>query len=230
MKQYLTLHQTSKKMILINNIQFSTQKFLGDYIRKIINEIGICNSLKENHINHYNFFISLFERHPDYPEKTHGLIDISITQNTSFRNLDINIVREGGAMEGISWKTCISDTKKNKFKIAMRVAIDEQISKYRSEHTNICAICKREDICDYHVDHEIHFEQLLYDFLEKIKMPIPSTFRTIEDNRRAFREEDNDFEKAWQEFHLKNAKLRILCATCNLKREKWDRITPTKKK
>ena len=64
----------------------------------------------------------------------------------------------------------------------------------------------------------IHFEDLVKDFL-KDKNP-PKKFKDNPDNNRAiFFEEDIEFQKEWEQFHQEKAKLRILHAKCNLKRE-----------
>ena len=51
------------------------------YFRKMINDIGLCNSLKHSFNDAYEELMKLFENHSEYPEKVDNVVDISIVHN-----------------------------------------------------------------------------------------------------------------------------------------------------
>ena len=70
----------------------TTQKALK---KQIIERIGRCNSILTKHPNDYQFFLKIFQRHHNYPEKFINLKDIRINYHPVFRNqLEVLIVRE----------------------------------------------------------------------------------------------------------------------------------------
>ncbi len=46
-----------------------TKKELIEYYKILIYKVGLCQSLKTNHLDVYLEFMDLFTNHPDYPEK-----------------------------------------------------------------------------------------------------------------------------------------------------------------
>ena len=202
---------------------FTTQKSLELYTRNLINSIGICSSLKNISIDNYNFFLKLFERHPDYPKKIDGIYDISICNNKiNNNNLEINIIKTDGSKDNISWKSCISGKKRNGLYSAMRYSIYDQICNYRNSSILQCSICKiNSDNIQYHVDHINYFEYLAHKFIYDHNPP--KSFNDTYCNTKCFKNSDKDFEDKWKVFHKNEAKLQILCCTCNLKREKWNK-------
>ena len=206
----------------IGNEHFTTKKSLEERTRNIIETLGICQSIRTKSISDYNFLINLFRRHPKYPEKIYDICDISIVRNKVNSNgLELNIVKSNGTVDDISWKNCISGSEKDKFKGALRVCIDEQIRSFRSTCNNECAICKTLGAEEYHVDHENHFEEILYEFLQTTRRHKPTIFQNTNDNRKSFTSDDKEYEDEWKLFHKNKARLRLLCRSCNLKRPKW---------
>jgi len=204
---------------------FKTKKSAEEYVRDMITKIGVCESVKTHNRDNYNFLIDLFSRHPKYPEKIYNMTDISIVPNkVTPRFLELNLIRHDGTTDDISWRNCISGVERNKFKCAMRVAIDEQIKLFRSTHNNECAICKTTSADEYHVDHENHFEEILYNYLKTTTKDTPTIFQNASNNMKMFMPDNKDYEDEWKLFHEANAKLRMLCSTCNLKRPKWRHI------
>ncbi len=209
----------------IGDKHFTTKKSLEEYTKNIITNIGCCSSIKNNHIHHYNFFVNLFTRHPKYPEKIYNMCDISIVRNkVNPKYLELNIIKDDGSIDDISWRSCVSGAEKDKFKCAMRFAINEQIRHFRSTSNNQCAICNTSEADEYHVDHENHFEGLLCEFLQTTQKTKPTIFQNTYDNRKSFTKDDIDYEDEWKSFHQNKALLRLLCRSCNLKRPKWKNI------
>lgn len=211
-------------MIVCNGHQFSSQSKLENYTRNLIKSIGICSSVKEHNIDSFNFFIDLFKRHPNYPEKIKDLIDIKINPNKiKPYQFELNIVRVDNTLEDISWISCISGKKKDSYLSAMRVSIQDQIDEFRQTHIVQCADCKRNDKnVKYEVDHVQHFEALKYDF-ENINQHLkrPTTFENTDDNRKQFIKDNKEYEEAWKSYHKTHAKLQFLCKPCHTKKPNW---------
>jgi 5-methylcytosine-specific restriction endonuclease McrA len=200
--------------------QFKTKKSLEEYTKDLIyNKIGKTDSIKQKSPEYWNFFTELFTRHPDYPEKIDGIVDISITSNILRpQYYQLNIIKYDGSIDDISFKSCISGKKKNNLKVAMRVSIQHQIIEFKKKNQHICVLCGSSE--KVHVDHEIYFDKIITDFINT-QLYVPQEFDTRNDNRPCFRDEDIEFEKNWIREHFNKAKLRILCEQCNLKRPKW---------
>ena len=210
----------------IGDKHFNNKKSLEEYVRRTIEKIGICESMKTKGIQDYYFFIELFKRHPKYPEKIDNICDISIVKNkVCSKYLGLVITKNDGSVDDISWRDCISGKAKDYFKCALRISIDAQIKNFRCMSSNVCDICKTVDADEYHVDHENHFEEIVYNFLQTIQKDRPTLFQNTTDNRKSFTSHDRAYELEWQLFHKRNARLRILCRSCNLKRPKWRKET-----
>ena len=215
--------------VIIGNITFKTQTSAKEYIQKIIKEINITNSIKRKNDKHYPFLESLVKRHP-YISKYENMTDLSITQNALNKNaLQLNIIRNDGSIEDISWHVCLNPNKdryNENFKSALRYSIKEQCSEYYINAILKCSneYCISQDSDEFHVDHYIHFQKLIDEFMKgKNKDEIPSEFDEADDNsnRRQFQEKDSKFKNEWIEYHKKYSILRILCKDCNLKRNKY---------
>jgi len=209
----------------IGEKNFKTKKSAEEYVRSIIERIGLCKSIKTRSKSDYNFFIDLFRRHPKYPEKIYNICDISIQKNKiNSKYLELHIIKEDGTTDDISWRNCISGSERDKFKCALRVAINDQIMHFKYNNTNKCELCKTINADSYHVDHIMHFEEIVFEFLNNTTKDKPTIFKNIGDNRKAFTENDIEYEEEWKNFHKEHAQLRILCSVCNLKRPKWKNV------
>ena len=106
---------------------------------------------------------------------------------------------------------------------AMRSSVDEQIFQFRKDNEEKCVLCPNTD--KLHVDHIIHFDEIVLNFIDIMKsknIKIPDTFGDTNDetHRRCFLEIDNKFKNEWIYYHYKDATLRMLCQNCNLTRTK----------
>jgi hypothetical protein len=193
-------------------------------VAMIIKSIGVCQSIKDHSIEIYNLFTDLFKRHPRYPEKTLGMIDIFITINPIDKGLSLWIKKKDGTTDNISYSQCFKNRKRDDFKTAMRVAIEYQIKQFRKNHILKCEFCNINSPYErYEVDHENHFEEILDHFLKTTTLTKPSKFQDGdgEDNRKMFTLEDKEYENEWKLFHESKARLRILCRDCNQTRPNW---------
>ena len=197
---------------------YKTQKSLKEYIKNIINEIGICSSIKNNYSQYYNIFIELFNRHPN-PEKMINMCDIQIKSNPLYKHLELHIVYNNGKTDDISYNVCINTKYKNYIKMAMRVSIIPQILEYKNNSIRKCVNCNSNQ--DLEVDHIIWFEKIYDDFMKNNKIKIPTKFNNTDGHLKCFMSDDIMFEKSWNLYHNANAQLRVLCSNCNKKRDKY---------
>jgi hypothetical protein len=200
-----------------------SQKNLKKYTKQVIEKIGKCDSLKYNYPDDFDFFVSyLFPRHPNYPEKTEGLVDVIIKYN-NYGHLSVYFKKSDNKIEDISaLNKCINGKNKDNLYIAMRNSIIPQIKDYRKKHP--CLVC---DFCgngkNIEIDHvEPHFIDLFSSFINEQKYK-PTTFSDDKYHRKIFTEKDKDFKEKWIEYHHNNSVLRPLCKKCNSSREKHTR-------
>ncbi len=200
-----------------------TKKEVKEYTQGLIKTLKSVRSMRVQSPESYVYFKELLKGHPENPEKTSKMTDLKIVRNKLGKGYTLMMVNKDGTEEDISWNKCIyGDFNSNYLYIAMRSAVYEQINEYRKKNKWECELCRvignKEG---YHVDHVNYFEQLKACFLRN-RTDIPETFDTNEYHQKCFREEDIKFQKEWEEYHKKNAVLRILCKKCNETRSNWD--------
>ena len=211
--------------------EFETTEELRDYVIQAILNTGLVNSLKETNPDVYTFFVSLFQRHPEKDRKEIPLItDISIRifpksknkKQLEFSDYQFLIIKSNGTEDTISWNSCVINAVNpfdKRINWAMRHAIEEQIKEFKTINKNKpCEFC--ETYSEPTADHIIKFKKLKDDFLEE-NPEHPTELGKNEFAQEVFREEDAEFVKLWQEYHKKNATLRILCKNCNQKLDNY---------
>lgn len=197
-----------------------TKKELKEYTKNVINEIGLCESIKSNYPTYFNFFIELFKRHPNHDEKVKGLVDIKIRNNKQFKKqLEVYIEKSNGDIIDISvLNKCIrSYNGKKELNLAMRESIKPQLSEFRKTCIYTCVLCGEKK--DLDVDHHKPLFCELYENFIKDRKDIPTIFNNTNSNTKCFRKEDIDFETEWNNYHKSNAVFRMLCKVCNNKKE-----------
>lgn len=213
--------------IRVGKENFKTKISLTKHVQALIEDIGLCSSLiNEKKDDAYNFFMELFKRHPNYPVKTLDVVDIAIVPNKVTPNAySLNIKKTDGSVDDISWVSCVSGVKNDPFKSALRIAVEEQTKGFRREcAVIICEMCKSTSADKYEVDHINHFEEILYEFMQTTEQTKPTKFKNHHDGRKAFTSDDIAYEMEWKAFHERNARLRLLCSTCNQSRPKWKKV------
>ena len=205
--------------------QFKTQTALKKYFREIIDRIGVCETIKTEYPQEYLNFCEVFTRHPEYPDKFFGFVDIKIDYNPEIKNqLVVYIIKNNGEIDNVSvLQKCITGKPKNNLKIAMRVSIQPQIDEYRN--TNFIRLCELCGISDrIEIDHhseKMPFAKLYDDFMENNKLTIPTSFNNTKSHMKCFKESDYKFEETWVQYHKENAILRMLCRDCNRRQPKY---------
>jgi len=211
---------------------FDDKEKLRDYVIDNIINTGPTYSLKKTHRELYDFFFSLFQRHPEKDRKEVSLItDISIRRfprakpkkYLDFRDHQFFIIKNNGSEDSISWNSCVNKVGypvQKRMSWAMREAIKDQIAEFKNANKNkACELCGT--YSDITADHIIKFKKLKEDFL--LDNPDhPNEFSKDKFGSEVFRDEDIEFVNLWKEYHKKNAILRILCKNCNEKLDDWD--------
>lgn len=201
---------------------FETKKQLKEYIRGLIHSLGVCASLKTKNSQSYFFFRELFQRHPEKDKKkTDRIVDIRIAKHKK-SDYQFTVIWDDMESDTISWTSCVtqkSQTYATKLKQAFRIAIQDQISKFREKHhREVCGFCGSTD--DLTVDHVIHFVKLVDDFKNIHSATTPILVKN-EFQQNCF--QDISYETAFKKYHRQHAELRILCRQCNVNRAKPDR-------
>ena len=219
---------TNKITILTNS--YKTQKDCECDVRKKLSDLGVQQSVKDCSVESFNFLLELTKRHPNHVEKLKNATDFEIQKDPITRTgLALYIKNFDGTKTEISWRICVTGkypTSKTMFSEALRQAVSSQIQLFRRESSesseSSCVLCG-ESLKDTHVDHVIHFAQLIEEFIElhKIKK-IPTKYEKIPiTSEKTFTQEDAWIGRKFYEYHEKNAELRIVCKQCNLTREKY---------
>ena len=217
-----------RKPVIFLGKTYKTQSEFELFVKNLIyNDIGICDNIKNSYPSHYNTLIEILKRHPNFTSKTQKMFNLKIVKDTlNTSGLKILIINDDMSETDISWKCAITGkhtSYKNELMSAMRSSVDEQIFEFRKTSSNKCVLCPNTD--KLHVDHIIHFDEIVFNFISIMKdknIGIPNTFGETDDNthRRCFLEIDDNFKNEWIKYHYENASLQMLCQTCNLTRTK----------
>lgn len=220
----------SRAPITCGNITFKTQKSFKEYINNIKENIGECDSIKNDYPEEYEFLTEAMKRHPEYVEKTKYMIDLKLNQNMKNTGMEFNIINSKDAHEkitSISFLTIVSGKATNnetEFSTALRHVVKSQIDSFRNEKREFgklkCELCASNK--DIHIDHNNNyytFKSLMDNFIKEFNIPIPNMFDKDTDgsNVTILTKEDEWIGADFYNYHEKNAVLRILCRKCNLK-------------
>ncbi|MCP5060975.1 MAG: DCL family protein [Ignavibacteriae bacterium] len=207
------------------NTKTDSYRYSKNIIDKIGNEIGKNEKqfVFKTHKD-YNFLNDLIKNHIRYDDKIGCGIDFFIIRKNFAGANELNIQREDGSIESISWSSCAKiNTKhndKNHLTAAMREAINLTCYEFKKKQEDkSCRFCGDDN--DIHTDHHNpSFIELQNRFLkENTKIPTKYSKR-VGTHKVCFLEEDWDFEKKWKSYHDDNCSLQLLCRSCNLKKSK----------
>jgi hypothetical protein len=216
--------------ILVADKSFRTQTECEEYTRQLLSEIGVTDSVKQTNVNHFEYLLSLCKRHPNSEKKLCQFEDFQLRRPALNRKgMELSILNVDGSMTEISWIKCVSgkpSTNKSKFHSALRQSVCDQIKEFRNKcEKSQCPECEC-SLLDtrYHIDHyEPQFAELVDNFLalnKSIRIPDiynkkPLTFELY------FLDSDKWIGNLFEEYHLNNATLRVICEQCNLRRKKY---------
>lgn len=167
------------------------------------------------------FAALLLDCHPRAMEKKGvGARHFRIDYDSGWRCF--SIARTDGTTEKFSMHTALSSpaqASRASVKQAFRAEINDQIAAFRgSLDANVCAECGAGSAGEYHVDHAtaLDFNVLVDRFCHTfLKDGLPEASKPA-GKASDYRFTDRDLADKWADFHKRNAKLQLLCATCNL--------------
>ena len=97
-----------------------TKKERLEYYKNLINNTGLCPSLKTQHPNVYEKLMELFLTHPDYPEKLNNVIDVAIIKNKiNPVYFELQLINSNQNTDDISYLACINKPSNTKSLISM---------------------------------------------------------------------------------------------------------------
>ena len=211
----------------IGTQQFKTKKKATDYVRDLIYRIKVTDSVKGKGNSYYEQLLEIARLHPESAVKLRNISDFFITRNRlNVRALQLNVKRLDGTVTDISWTCCIKGEPSDMTNLyaAFRHVVQDQTMEFRTlVHENAtCELCSTH-AHKFHVDHVVHFQQLVADFLTTTTLQVPTQFAECDDgtHRHTFLEADDAIARAFSDYHRRHAELRVLCATCNLSRTKY---------
>ena len=204
--------------IRIGSLSFPTIVAAQTYTRDCLVKLGTVK-VQQSHPR-FPFFIDLIHNHPRY----HTMFSLPVDSFEIVRNklnpkgLALFVNFSDGSRDDFSWRVCCGAKSPNNLRNAMRQAVRPSIQNFRDTAPQICTQCS--STTNLHVDHESpQFEDLCKSF--EVTHVMPTSFEDHPSHHMAvFREQDADLAATWIRYHDSTAKLRMLCATCNMTRGK----------
>lgn len=209
----------------IGKLEFKTKGKCLEFTRQVIKGLGCCE-IDEKH-EKFTFFMDLIENNDYYKNNVKKYINKFCIEHNKLNKhaLHIRAIKHDKTHISISWRQCCGMKGKShdlKLSTAMRDAVKSFINSFKTKQPLICNYCYLNtcDYTDYHVDHDDPPFRILRDnFINKTELDIPEYFSYDENSHIYVFDNDHvDFKNSWIKHHNDNAKLQILCKTCNLKK------------
>ena len=197
------------------------------YVRGVIEEIGVCDSVKAVSMDAYDTVLAIVQNHPEATAKLKGIEDFYIKKNIYGVGFTLMIKKTGGVITDVSYiasATGKGPSPRTVFHACLRVSVDPQIRKFKDDCTDkICAmpLCSKKLTKDTgrEADHVDHFATIVDDFIKMQPAPFTYPTETKECNDGTYRfrltDADSELEEAFMVYHEQKAKLRLTCKICN---------------
>lgn len=220
--------------ISFSGITFKNQVAAKDYFRNILLKLESQGAIDENDV-HWSIFNEVVTRHSEYSEKRGSGIKQFLIVRSAYNNIEMQILRNDETIIDISWVKCITgkaSTVLENLKSAMRSRIDSEVKSFKDNHYSdmeMCQLCMSRLVSyeDTHVDHIVHFETLVDQFLELNPMHPELFDDEVGTNRACFKQVDVAYSDSWFNYHSLNATLRLTHEGCNLRRPKASKVVST---
>jgi len=212
-------------MIHIRDLTFKTKKELGSWCRKMIATGQERPYTYDEHIK----LLALLERHPRAEQKIGVGVRRFFTRKI-FQYYCLHLERFDGSSTDFSYLKCVKGSPTSILSIwrdAARMGIRDQILDFRAQAFSVHPVrCEISGVrlrqADSHVDHVFPdtFIVLSNRFLEEYDLtPSFEWLSKPEDNQYRHYITNARILRLWQEFHRREAKLRMLHWSMNLGRE-----------
>ncbi|MBM3237020.1 DUF3223 domain-containing protein [Candidatus Poribacteria bacterium] len=169
------------------------------------------------------FCLELFKHHTGYLEKIGCGVQAIQVRRDEQGNRYFHLLREDGTDTDISWVHCITPKKEAIVVLeALRSSVKQQIQAAKERFVKLGATCPfrgtRLSFTNSHVDHfNPTFEQLVSEFLQLMSIRL-TDIEVMEQEGNDFRglPADRLLRDAWEEFHRREANLRLISSAANL--------------
>lgn len=213
----------ASKPISINGQKFPSKAALKTYIRSIVSRY-IDNEILGD--VDFQFVRSLLDLHRWRDEKIGVGVASMMIRKSDYRNREFWLTRMDGTATDFSWVECVDHPSQRKDVFtAMRTAIAPQKASFRarffaSNSDPKCPMTEEPlESATCHVDHvpPLTFDKLANDFIVEQGIDLEAvSLSGYGDGETAKVLADENLRLAWQEYHLRNAQLRILSSRGNL--------------
>ena len=213
------------KSIAFGSFQFRTKKSATEESRRRINKYEAGEKLNEED---ELFFSSLFTLHSEYIEKIGSGIDHIKVEKDFHNNRCLYIHRSDGTKIECSWVHCIQPaTQKQTVSMAFRRAVKDRVMEFKTYQLPKVKTCPILGITltneNSHVSYlEPSFDDLLSDFFDKNALTVDTvklTNPSPEDTDQRGILTDKNLAIIWNDFHAKNARLKLISAKANLRKQ-----------
>jgi hypothetical protein len=210
--------------VFIGDLSFGSKKSAKDYFRKILHSYGDGEILSDTD---FKCLLALLDNHSEAEEKIGvGVSSFSVAADDTFHTTKHFVVhRLDGTKTDFSFLNCIDGKNPKREKSAsLRDAIRPQIDAFKTDSFKsgevFCPIYGTKlSYKECHVDHisPNTFEKLVDEWLKDECMSIEDVEITQSSDNQIVPKMSNEYQRnSWIQFHLENAKLRILSAKANL--------------
>ena len=95
--------------------KMKTKKEQLEYFKKLINNTGLCASLKLQCPSVYEKLMVLFLKHPEYPKKVEDVVDLAIIKNKiNPKYFELQLIKSNSDTDNISYLACINKPNNTK--------------------------------------------------------------------------------------------------------------------
>lgn len=197
---------------IVGDKQFKSKKELIEYTRKLIEELGECQIIREH--SNFKFFHELLLRRKIIDDE---ILYFEIEPNPITRAPN-HLSYTANTKKYFSWVKCCEqreDTPLQKLVKACRTSVKSQINSMWMMKIMGCNECKTTH--NLQVDHYYEFKDIFNNFI-KTRI-LPESFEKHHATCEViFKKEDKTFEEEFQKYHFERAVLQLLCEECHKKK------------
>ena len=170
----------------------------------------------------YTFIRALLDLHPNHAEIISGGIDSIFVQHLDNDARRFVVRHRDSSWRDFTWRHAIYPRPMlRRLSGVLRWAVRDQILEYRDSHfEGWCVLClKPIRLNECHVDHIAPdtFQRLVANWLLTVRLTAEDiAIQASTKYETESRLEDQVLEQSWREYHEINARLRCVCADCNL--------------
>lgn len=206
-------------------LTFTSKAAIKKHIQQIVSRHEVGQPLEGND---FEFIYELLQWHPSASQKMGcGVQHFEIQITKPWNTKSLLLVRVDGTSTDFSYNVCLNPTLATQhvnFRYAARRAVWDQILEYKTWYFagKEYAVCQltgdRIDWDNSHVDHHpVAFEDLLDHYITGLGIDISQVSFSDVDNQAYTEFLDSELRNHWSEWHRRNAGLRVIKASENLR-------------